>query len=488
MKGPVCGNGSLEGDERCDDSNTAPADGCSAVCEVESGWICRIPGGACSPVNCGNGALDEGEACDDANTAAGDGCGVACALEPGWTCSADGRRCAATACGDGLVAGREECDDADETSGDGCSQDCRLEPGFKCPVPGAACETTSCGDARAEGTEECDDGNNDTGDGCSPFCKREPVCSNGQCTAVCGDGLLLPGDTSEECDDGNQRPNDGCSPTCRVEPGFSCEVVVEAPSEVIDIPVVYRDFRGHDLPGGHIDFQNRTGSEKGIVQVELNAKGKPAYAKTAETSSSTHGAEAFAQWYLDEAQMNRTVLGTLRLERQAGGQYLFSNTVFFPLDQAGFVAEGTEPLRTANDDRPHNFHFTSEARYWFEYKGTEQLTFFGDDDLWVFVNRRLALDLGGAHPAETGFVDLAAQADALGLVVGGIYEVAVFHAERHTTASSYQLTLNDFESRRSECKSQCGDGIVQSAGGESCDDGNLDSGDGCSSVCQVEIG
>ena len=47
----------------------------------------------------------------------------------------------------------------------------------------------------------------------------------------------------------------------------------------------------------------------------------------------------------------------------------------------------------------HNFGFTSEVRYWFPYDATKTYTleFLGDDDVWVFVNRRLAVDLGGIH-------------------------------------------------------------------------------------------
>ena len=49
----------------------------------------------------------------------------------------------------------------------------------------------------------------------------------------------------------------------------------------------------------------------------------------------------------------------------------------------------------------HNFSFTSEVRYWFPYDSTKtyKLDFLGDDDVWMFVNRRLAVDIGGIHTA-----------------------------------------------------------------------------------------
>jgi cysteine-rich repeat protein len=60
-----------------------------------------------------------------------------------------------------------------------------------------------------------------------------------------------------------------------------------------------------------------------------------------------------------------------------------------------------------------------------------------------------------------------------GLTKGGVYEIAFFQAERHTTESNFELTLAGFLAPRSFCESTCGDGVV--VGDEFCDDGTNNS-------------
>ena len=112
-----------------------------------------------------------------------------------------------------------------------------------------------------------------------------------------------------------------------------------------------------------------------------------------------------------------------------------------------------------------NFYFTTEVRYLFRYTTGQTLAFFGDDDVWVFINGHLALDLGGTHERLAGSV--AINGATFGLEAGRIYEIAVFHADQHPRESNYQLTLSGFTTNRSDCTPRCGDGVI--AAGEECD-------------------
>jgi len=477
--GAACGDGTRDSGEACDDGNTDGNDGCTGLCDaIELGWACPVPGEACVyTIACGDGDIGGAETCDDQNDDGGDGCSDTCEVELGWQCPVVGAACIAAACGDGTVAGDEECedDDAPPADGDGCSANCQLEPGFKCDDAGQPCEPTDCGDGDVEGSEQCDDGNNDLGDGCGVDCKAEPSCAEiGPCTTVCGDGIKLV-NGNEACEDGNIEAGDGCSPDCTVEPGFECQDVAVVP-DPFKLPLVLRDF-----PESHPDFEDYLGTRLGIVEALLGDDGKPVYALegTAPSNSKVTSPETFDQWYRDVEDVNQTFIQELTFATLESGEYQFASSNFFPVDGMGYGDEGN----IGSDGLLHNFHFTSEVRYWFQYAGTERFEFSGDDDVWVFVNKQLALDLGGVHGVLDGAFDLDATfAEQFGLEVDEIYEIVVFQAERHTTQSNYRLTLSDFENASSVCESICGDGIKTPD--EACDDGINDGAYGnCTDQC-----
>ena len=65
-------------------------------------------------------------------------------------------------------------------------------------------------------------------------------------------------------------------------------------------------------------------------------------------------------------------------------------------------------------------------------------SFYGDDDVWVFVNNKLALDLEGVHGGVSGTIYLA----NLGLTEDNAYNFDIFFAERHTIGSNLQITTS----------------------------------------------
>ncbi len=184
-----------------------------------------------------------------------------------------------------------------------------------------------------------------------------------------------------------------------------------------------RDFRKD-----HPDFENVIADDRGIVRADLGVDKKPQYAPVTH-SPTTSGRGNFDQWYRDTPSVNQTTKVPLPLTNPGPGQFIFDSAAFFPIDGILFGNEGND----------HNFHFTTELHATFQYKGGEKFTFRGDDDVWIFVNNKLALDLGGVHGVQSATIDFDALASQLGITQGNTYSFDAFHAERHTTESNFRI-------------------------------------------------
>lgn len=91
-----------------------------------------------------------------------------------------------------------------------------------------------------------------------------------------------------------------------------------------------------------------------------------------------------------------------------------------------------------------NQHFCFESHSKFVYKPGQKFSFRGDDDIWVFIGGKLAVDLGGTHLASPGYVDLSIITDKNGkkLNPGDTYPIDIFFCDRRTTMSNVRIKTN----------------------------------------------
>ena len=180
-----------------------------------------------------------------------------------------------------------------------------------------------------------------------------------------------------------------------------------------------------DFLDTHPDFEGTIQAETGFVGTTIGVDRKPVYVGPAGGTSTVSGAASFDQWYRDVPGVNLSTNYDMVLGDIGGGIYEYSNSAFFPIDNQ----------LLGNQGRPHNYHFTLELHSTFTYQPGQTFAFTGDDDLFVFIDDTLVLDLGGVHAAQSGSVNL----DALGLTAGQDYAFDLFFAERHTTQSNFKM-------------------------------------------------
>jgi len=553
--GPNCGNGERTSDEACDDGNTLNGDGCAGNClSVEPGYSCVTPGKPCRQVaRCGDGLAVFPEQCDDGNKVNGDGCSDQCKIEIGYKCDGSPSVCTHTTCGDKKIEGAEGCDDGNSMPFDGCSAECTNEP--KCSSTGC---TSRCGDGIVLG-EDCDDGNNTDGDGCSSDCKVETGFKCEQPSI--GDTMKVPAiyrdfnyhnPTDFEAGvTGSKTPTTGLVKSDLDANGKPVYTGVTGNAVHIEsaasLAKWYTNVDGvnhattgkltlwDNGKGGYVNRYKEDGTQYfntepayycgNVGSENSDANGNPIPC-TSKFATATNCDELAAK---GEEMLPGSCVST---NGSYSAKYIVSkmdgNPCFFPVDNDNFSKDRNyaqiPPYYDASKSWPkqvddagnvimHNFSFTSEVRYWFKFdkSKTYTLDFTGDDDVWVFINGKLAVDLGGIHSPVSGSIVIGSNGNGtttvtsyddqgvattpttstanLGLQDGKVYEAAVFQAERQTTGSSYKLTLSGFNAAPSVCHPDCGDGILEI--GEECDEGDQNGKGGygtCGADCTLQAG
>ncbi len=242
----------------------------------------------------------------------------------------------------------------------------------------------------------------------------------------------------------------------------------------LPLTAVIRDFKAAEESSGHPDFEAFTGTTRvGLVADRLDEEGKPVLAsrfgkqivkeytdsrgnpimpamfdtsrgdKAGELREMSDvritSEESFNQWYRNVPGVNSSKAVTLVLKRVGNTtRYVFDSATdaqwvphggFFPINNNLFG-------NYKNTGK--NYHFTTELATRFVYNrgAGDTFKFTGDDDVWVFIDGRLVIDLGSLHSKKEQTIEL----DRLDwLVSGKIYELQIFHAERHTTESNFRI-------------------------------------------------
>ncbi len=473
-----CGNGVVNPGESCDDKNNNEGDGCDPGCNVEAAFTCSGRPSVClgnPPPGCGDGFVDPDEACDDGNNANGDGCSRECNTD-GCGTTFGARRSSTDPTTNNCIAVFDEvrtwfdaeavCEgfgghlltprnDITNTLGRSLSdqRECWLgmndlavevfgnDDGFVRVTGGNVADFNRFQGAQPSdqiGDEDCvhyDFGNNRwndfgciTGEIAQYACEIEPT--------PCGNGVINAG---EGCDDGNFDPNDGCDNSCNVLPGFNCNgrpssCVQEGPPNC-----------GNGFLNGDEDCDDANDVEgDGCSQ---------------QCESSRCGVS----------------LGAIRSlsDPITGNCFMLFDTETSWIDAEARCESIDAHLAGTRDAQTNDLLKAIQDDIRAAWVGVEDFTVSSGDvrSNWTIVGGGTTSDFNGFRDNEPN---------------GGPAENCVFNFRGAWIDADCNLANGITQFACEQRANPCGDGVRQPA--EGCDDGNIDDGDGCSSVCTVEAG
>jgi fibro-slime domain-containing protein len=201
-----------------------------------------------------------------------------------------------------------------------------------------------------------------------------------------------------------------------------------------------------DFPSTHPDFYGMvTGLQTGCIQKVIADGGSP----IASDSVSNCAISQLEDWYSDTHPTGFVKTYTITLDNgqnNQGGIYRFEDNDFFPFDNEisdNKKGRYRKHYFSFDEGRNHNYHFTFDVHFMFAYQAGQTVAINGNDDIWVFINNQLVIDLGGVHTPAGAQVALQDLASTLGLVEGKVYPFALFFAQRQTVSSPLSLELGN---------------------------------------------
>lgn len=139
----------------------------------------------------------------------------------------------------------------------------------------------------------------------------------------------------------------------------------------------------------------------------------------------------------------------VQYDRESGTIYNGTNggdeSGFYPLENLGYEQPGLLTATSKVNNGAKNGGFTLRGESQFVYNKDSKLyfTFTGDDDVYMYINGVLALDLGGAHGRNSKTVNLNdLDATKYGLKEGQVATFTFFYMERCSDASTFGIKTN----------------------------------------------